>query len=96
VPIVGADRYATSVAVARKFFTTPTIVGLASGITFPDALAGGVEMGVVGGPMLLVEPTAMPAVVDGYITSTPTITSMNVYGGTAAIADQAVTSPGSQ
>src|ERR1019366_2545491 len=66
VPVVGDDRYATSVAVARKFFNAPTIVGLASGITFPDALAGGVEMGALGGPMLLVEPTTMPTVVDTY------------------------------
>jgi hypothetical protein len=91
VPVVGDDRYATSVAVARKFFNAPTIVGLASGITFPDALAGGVEMGALGGPMLLVEPTTMPTVVDTYITTTPTITSMNVYGGPAAIANAVAT-----
>ena len=96
VPIVGADRYATSVAVARKFFAAPTIVGLASGITFPDALAGGVEMGIVGGPMLLVEPTAMPVDVGAYITATPSITSMNVYGGTAAIAERVVASASAQ
>ena len=90
-PVVGTDRYATSVAVAHKFFTAPTIVGLASGITFPDALAGGVEMGTLGGPMLLVEPTSMPADVGTYITTTPTITSMNVYGGPTAIANVAAT-----
>jgi streptogramin lyase/putative cell wall-binding protein len=95
VPVVGADRYATSVAVAHKFFNVPTTIGLASGTTFPDALAGGVEMGVIGGPMLLVEPTTMPAVVGTYITSTPAITSMNVYGGPAAIADRVVASASS-
>ncbi len=90
-PLVGADRYATSVAVAHKFFNAPTTVGLSSGITFPDALAGGVEMGTLGGPMLLVEPTAMPTVVHTYITTTPTITSMNVYGGPAAVANTVAT-----
>jgi putative cell wall binding repeat protein len=41
VRLVGADRYGSSVDVAREFFTTPTVAGLASGVAFPDALAGG-------------------------------------------------------
>ena len=64
-PIVGADRYATSVAVAKQFFTAPTIAGLANGQTFPDALAGDVENGRLGAPMLLVAPTTLPASVAG-------------------------------
>ena len=90
VKLVGADRYATSVAVARQFFTAPSVAGLASGVTFPDALAGGVDItgngaAGAGGPLLLVEPTAVPPVVKNYIAGTPTITSVNVYGGTSAI-----------
>ena len=90
--LVGADRYATSVAVARQFFTAPSIAGLASGATFPDALAGGVDItgngaSGVGGPLLLVEPTAVPPIVKTYIAGTPSIASVNVYGGTTAIAN---------
>jgi streptogramin lyase/putative cell wall-binding protein len=85
VKLVGADRYATSVDVAREFFTVPTVAGLASGVTFPDALAGGVDIAGAGGPLLLVAPAAIPAVVQNYIAATPTITSVNVYGGTTAI-----------
>jgi streptogramin lyase/putative cell wall-binding protein len=89
VRLVGTDRYATSVDVARQFFSAPSQVGFASGVTFPDALAGGVDIAAAGGPLLLVEPTAVPPVVQNYIAATPTITSVNVYGGTAAIANAA-------
>jgi streptogramin lyase/putative cell wall-binding protein len=86
-PLVGADRFATSVAVAKQFFTAPTTAGLANGQTFPDALAGDVENGHLGAPMLLVGPTTLPASVRAYLSGAATIKSLNVYGGTAAIAD---------
>jgi streptogramin lyase len=87
VKVIGTDRYATSVDAARQFFTAPNVVGLASGVTFPDALAGGVDIAATGGPLLLVEPTAVPPVVRNYIAGTPTITSINVYGGTTAVSN---------
>jgi streptogramin lyase/putative cell wall-binding protein len=90
-PLVGADRYATSVAVARQFFAAPTKAGLANGLTFPDALAGDVENGRLGAPMLLVGSTALPASVRAYLSGTATIQSLNIYGGTTAV-DNAVAS----
>lgn len=49
-------------------FPTPKTVGLATGVDFPDALAGGYLVGVSGGPMLLVAPTApLPASVAAYL-----------------------------
>ncbi len=48
--IFGGDRYATSALVAEKFFTSPTVVGVATGADFPDALAGGGAMGLKAGP----------------------------------------------
>ena len=51
--VSGADRYATAAAVAARFFNEGGPVGLASGETFPDALAGGRRMGALGGPLLL-------------------------------------------
>ncbi len=43
--ISGVDRYDTAVKVAQKFFTSPTTVGLASGVNFPDGLTGGAHIG---------------------------------------------------
>ncbi|HZV27133.1 MAG TPA: cell wall-binding repeat-containing protein, partial [Acidothermaceae bacterium] len=40
-PLVGADRYATSILVANQLFASPSIVAIASGVAFPDALSGG-------------------------------------------------------
>ena len=87
VPLVGADRFATSVAVAKKFFTAPVKAGLANGLTFPDALAGDVENGRLGAPMLLVGSTTLPAAVQAYLSGTPSIKSLNLYGGTNAVAN---------
>ena len=89
-PLVGADRYATSVAVATRFFTAPTVAGLADGLAFPDALAGDVDMGKAGGPVLLVAPTSLPSGVQTYLAGNPTITKVTVYGGEAAISDSVV------
>jgi streptogramin lyase/putative cell wall-binding protein len=86
-PVVGADRYATSVAVAKQFFAAPITAGLANGQAFPDALAGDVENGHLGAPMLLVGPIALPASVHAYLSGAATIRSLNVYGGTAAVAN---------
>ena len=54
-PLTGADRYATAAAVAG-LFSSPTLVGIASGVTFPDALTGGAYEAHVGGPLLLTDP----------------------------------------
>lgn len=52
--VSGADRYATALAVAEHFFPDDVAnAGLASGLTFPDALAGGVLTARLGGPLLL-------------------------------------------
>ena len=68
---VGTDRFGTSVLVAQAFFATPASVGLASGVTFPDALAGGSVAGMNHGPMVLVPSSgALPASVADYLAST--------------------------
>lgn len=54
----GADRYATSKAVADKFFAgTRTNVVLTYGGNFPDGLSGGPLAEIVNGPILLVNNT---------------------------------------
>ena len=87
-PIVGSDRYQTATMVASKWFSAPSAVGFASGADFPDALAGDAQMGHLGGPMLLLDPTATaaPAEVTTYLTSVAgDLTSAFAYGGSAAL-----------
>jgi hypothetical protein len=66
--VSGTDLFATSAAVALRFFPTATVFGVATGASFQDALSGGGYMGRVGGPMLLVNPTApLPAAIAAYL-----------------------------
>ncbi|MGB3830018.1 MAG: ExeM/NucH family extracellular endonuclease [Ornithinimicrobium sp.] len=56
--LFGADRYETAALVAAQVPDGDTAY-LASGQTFPDALAGGVLAGVAGSPLLLTEAGAL-------------------------------------
>ncbi|MGH7749105.1 MAG: cell wall-binding repeat-containing protein, partial [Candidatus Dormibacteria bacterium] len=87
----GPDRFATSAAVATTFFPSPKAVGLATGLDFPDALAGGATMGATG-PMLLVSPSApLPQSVSSYLsTDAKVATSVLVFGGTSVVGDDVV------
>ena len=87
---VGADRFATAVLVAQAFFPSPKAVGLASGVAFPDALAGGAVAGAAHGPIVLVPAGgALPASVVGYLTTAATsATAAWLFGGTTAIAPE--------
>ena len=53
--VFGADRYATSASVARKFFATTEAGVLAYGNNFPDGLCGGALAYSMDGPLLLVK-----------------------------------------
>ncbi|MCD2441119.1 cell wall-binding repeat-containing protein [Agromyces sp. SYSU K20354] len=62
--IAGTDRYATSAAISREGFPADApCVYIASGANFPDALSAGPAAATCGGPLLLVAPNAIPAVV---------------------------------
>ncbi|GAA1172275.1 hypothetical protein GCM10009584_11510 [Ornithinimicrobium humiphilum] len=68
VRISGADRYATSAAVAAEFFPTPTDHALlANGLNFPDALASGPVAAHYQSPVLLTRPGGLPASVLGAV-----------------------------
>ena len=84
-PLSGADRYATAVLVAG-LFTSPTTLGVASGITFPDALSGGAFEAHFGGALLLSAPGTLPTSTSAYLTGAKdTIGTTNSFGGTAAL-----------
>ncbi len=89
IGIAGADRYATSAAVALAFFPTTAGVSVASGANFPDALAAGPVAGAAKEPMLLVPAAgALPEPITSYlITHAGGIASAQAFGGTSAIAD---------
>ncbi|HZQ85876.1 MAG TPA: cell wall-binding repeat-containing protein [Acidimicrobiales bacterium] len=85
-PLVGADRYATAVRVAQRFFPGPTAVGIASGANFPDALPGGAHIAALGGPLLLTDPNVLSPATENYLTTNMTaIGTAFVYGGAAAV-----------
>lgn len=62
--VAGADRYATAAAISRASFAAGAPVAyVATGTTFADAESGGAAAGRQRGPVLLVTPTSIPAVV---------------------------------
>ena len=85
--IAGADRYATAARTSAATFTAGVPVAyVATGASFPDALAGGVAAGRQGGPVLLVSGTSIP-----FATATELARlkpgRVVVLGGTAVISD---------
>jgi putative cell wall-binding protein len=92
--LVGADRYATSQAVAAAIFPNAEGVAVASGMSFPDALAGGPVAGKAQQPMLLVPATGtLPEPDAGYLsTRDGRVTSVRVFGGNAAVSSGVVDS----
>lgn len=94
--LAGADRFATSVAVAEELDwlwegsgePRPTAF-LADGTNFPDALVSGPAATVHLAPVLLSYGSAAPAVVRNYVTNHPNITRVNAIGGSAVTAGAA-------
>ncbi|MCL4079210.1 cell wall-binding repeat-containing protein [Coriobacteriia bacterium Es71-Z0120] len=88
--MAGADRYATAVAVADKAvengWLTWTVVGVATGKNFPDALTGGVASGAKEGVLLLTEPTMLsPDTKTAIESHTSEILKLTVFGGPGAV-----------
>ncbi len=89
--IVGSDRYGTAAAVATKFFPSSAVVGVATGAGFPDALAGGAQLALLGGPLLLSSTASAPASTISYLSADhATLTNVYVYGGTSVLTDAVV------
>jgi hypothetical protein len=89
--ILGTDRYATAAAVATKFFPTSAVVGVATGSGFPDALAGGAQLALMGGPLLLSGAASVPTATIDYLTADHgTLTNVYVYGGTSVLSANVV------
>ncbi|MGH9043498.1 MAG: cell wall-binding repeat-containing protein [Acidimicrobiales bacterium] len=86
--VYGADLYGTSAAVATRFFGSATTFGAATGLGFPDALSGGVFMGIAPreGPVLLVNPSLpLPSPIADYLGGDPALKSGYLFGGPLAV-----------
>lgn len=81
--VYGDDRYATALAVSQRVFgpDRPGVM-LASGVAFPDALAGVPMADRTRGPIMLARPTSLP-----YSSELDRLTPGTAYvlGGTAAL-----------
>ena len=84
--IVGPDRYATSALVAAAFDDpTMSMVGVASGADWPDALVGAAAMGMMGGPLLLTTPASMSPSSAAVVTDNADVRSVWLFGGPNAV-----------
>ena len=65
VRVAGADRYETSAAIMARAFRDEggVLIFFATGVNYPDTLAGGAAAGTMPAPMYLVEPDCVPTVV---------------------------------
>lgn len=90
VRIDGIDRYETAAKVAGFGVDECGMkwdgVGVATGLTFPDALAGGAALGPQGSVMLLTPPSALsPYTADAIDTNSDQIANVTFLGGLSAL-----------
>jgi len=92
VRLVGADRYATAAQVATAVAPSATGIVLATGVNFPDGLAGAVYAIRNGWSLLLVSPSAsaLNAAQSTYLHgASATVTTVTTIGGTTAVPEAA-------
>jgi putative cell wall-binding protein len=92
--ISGANRTATAIAIAGKVANLtgiqPTEVFIARSDNYVDALAGSSIAATQRIPILLTDTEALHAEVAAYLRATPSITTIHVLGGTAAVSAAAL------
>lgn len=88
----GADRFATAVALSKSEYPSGSrpVVFIANGLNYPDALAAGPAAAALGGPLLLVTPTAAPAVVQAELDRLDP-SSIVIVGGEGSVSTQVET-----
>lgn len=93
--VSGADRYATSAAISSKSFDSDTsIVYVAAGSTFPDALSGGAAAASADAPVLLVKTNSVPDAVRAELKRLRP-DRVVVLGGTGAVSSAVLKEVGS-
>lgn len=89
--IVGADRYQTAALAAEQLFVSPSVIGVASGQRFADALSGGAAIATVRGPLLLTPATQLAPAAQGLLARKASVEQVRIFGGTAVVADAVAT-----
>ena len=88
--VAGTDRYATAAAVSASAYGPGVpVVYVATGASFPDALAGGPPAGLGGGPVLLTWRDTLPGSTRAELERLQP-TRIVVLGGSGAVADAVV------
>ncbi len=90
--VSGADRYETAAAISWVWFGEHPAVGfVATGLNFPDALAGGALAGRLGSPLVLVPGISIPAPIDEVLEflAPP---EFDVLGGPSVVSNGVMTS----
>ncbi len=85
--VAGADRYATAAALSASAFPSGVSAAIvATGLDFPDALAGSAAAGHLGVPVLLVRPDQVPAATATELTRLAP-QDIFILGGTGAVSE---------
>lgn len=82
--LAGESRYDTALQVAQRYPSGVPAAFVATGTNFPDALSGAAAAAMLGGPLLLTTPTALPSSVAAELVRLrPSV--IYVLGGTGAV-----------
>ena len=84
--LAGANRYETAAAIAGEFGPVD-VVYIATGLDYPDALAGAARAGAVNGPVLLTRGDLLPQATIAELERLEP-TSIRLLGGTTAISEE--------
>jgi len=87
--LAGQDRWHTSRVIAQwgldAGLLVPGTVGLATGLSFPDALAAGPALALDGGPILLADTARSTGVMDLLGDEGGSVTALRIFGGSSAV-----------
>ena len=86
--VAGSDRFATAAAIARDAFPSARVVYLATGLNFPDALAGAPAAARDDAPLVLAAKTCVTKATRDAVVALGGSSRM-VLGGTAVVSDDA-------
>jgi putative cell wall-binding protein len=92
--IAGSDRYSTAAAIVQAQFTSADVVYVATGLNFPDALAGVPAAAGDAAPILLVQQNAIPGATAAQLSRLKPAT-IKILGGEAVISAGVAASLGS-
>ncbi|PKQ37066.1 MAG: hypothetical protein CVT59_09780 [Actinobacteria bacterium HGW-Actinobacteria-1] len=88
--VAGANRYETAAAVVNVGLSSRWVdldtLGIATGASFPDALAGGAALGYYGSPLLLTSGTSLSAATNNFLVAHEyEIGRVEVFGGSNVV-----------